>query len=266
MSKNPKTLWTKDYSKFIFHPENRGLWERTDLTDSMRADGFWEECPLLVDVPDKNGVHRIISGNNRFWAAKSLDIEFAYVVRRPERSSNPRGVVGVPEFRWSPTDYVQSRANGNDKDCLAVLEFARKHFLTTKQALSLLGGESAGSHNKVNDAIRGTFKVAKDLSHANAVVGVTDVCRSVGIEFATSGAFVSAVSAAVRVEGFDVETFKSRVAMYPRLMEKRGTKEEFLGQIEKLYNHRTRNKLNVAFLAMSVGRQRQATFGGKNKK
>jgi hypothetical protein len=167
----------------------------------------------------------------------------------------------TPRQIWSLSDFTYARAREGNKDYAFLLEFQKRHNLPLKAAASLVAGESAGSGNKAKAIKAGTFKVG-DMGHADAVVKITDLCREFQIEFATSAAFVAAVSKALRIPSFEVDIFCSRLRMWPALMRKRGKVEEYLEEIETLYNRLARGKrLAVKFEAIRVARERHETFG-----
>jgi hypothetical protein len=69
--------------------------------------------------------------------------------------------------------------------------FRESHHLTWSTASALLGGLSALSNEKERLLKSGRFTVAPDLSHARAVVRVTDKMRAFGVR--VTGSLVGAV-------------------------------------------------------------------------
>ena len=104
---------------------------------------------------------------------------------------------------------------------------------------------------------RGTFKIAADLSHAKAVVDLTDYFRAGGVPFATQGAFVKALSQVLRVPECDARVFKARLVQAPALMQKRTNTEGFLDELEGLYNYGAKGKR----LALKFGRRKSPASG-----
>ena len=126
---------------------------------------------------------------------------------------------------------------------------------------------SAGSSAAKGLAVKsGRFSVG-DMKHANEVVRITDLCREKGVVFATSSAFVVAISQVLRVDEFDADLFIHRVTMNPTMMHKRGTYDEYLEEIEAIYNHLARGKrIPLKFLTKSTMRERKDTYGGRYPK
>ena len=171
---------------------------------------------------------------------------------------------GSSRSRWSVLDFATARAHAGDHHCERLLDFQRKHHLTIGAAAALLGGEGGGSNNKINYLRTGTFEVG-DMKHALQVVRVTDRCRELKIPFATSRAFVAAISSAIRVSEFDLDVFIHRLDLHGAQMKKRSTAGDYLEEIEALYNygaHKLRRP--IAFRAREVSRARQLSFGASN--
>lgn len=263
MNKKATTVWeTDEYDKFDLHELNRNLHDSAALEESMRKYGFRDSSPIHVthNGGDKLKVKR---GHNRLAVAMKLKIPVKYVI-----DDDPMNIYdweGNSRTLWNAEDFAVSYMRGGSDDYKTLLDFRKKHRLTLGAAASLVGGETAGSHNKVRQVKAGTFKVG-DITHAVAVSKAVDLCAECGIGFATSTGFVGALSAAVRVPEFDIETFKARVRLYPRMMSRRTSKADYLVEIEALYNYGAHGKrLPLAIRAHEVGLERQRTFGRTTK-
>jgi hypothetical protein len=243
---------TSDYKLFEMAPENRPLHDDPVLTASLQKFGFFSWCPVIVK---RNGAKlRVIVGHHRFMTAERLRIPVWYLVVDGD----------IPDIfflegtraKWSPEDYGRARAA--DSPAIAkVFAFAKKHGLTFSVAASLLGGEAAGSGNHLKYIKEGTFTIADDQSHAKAVVGITDYALEQGIPFAGSRAFASAVSMVIHVAEFDAATFLHRLKVRPAQMMKRSTSNEYLIEIEALYNFGARNLFPLKVEAMKASRARR---------
>lgn len=259
MREAPRLRVTKEYDLFEMHDLNRDLKERPILLASMKAHGFMPSSPIQC-IRNGKGTLKVIRGHHRLHYAKRLKLPVWYVV--DESSTDIYDLEADSGVRWDLRDFLTSRARAGDDACRAVLAFQRKHNLTQGVAISLMGGEGASSNNKDLMVKRGTFKVAPDITHAKAVVDVTDHFRSCGVVFATQSAFVKAVSMVLRVPECDSKVLKYRLAQAPALMQRRTNTDGYLEEIEALYNHGAKSKrLSLKFRAREVGRQRQSNFG-----
>jgi len=253
----PTLRMTKDYSLFELHEFNRPLHKDRSLEDSMREHGFMPSSPLQV-IKNSNNKLKIVKGHHRYEIAKQLGLSVWYIV---DNSNTDIFDLEGSQSKWTTLDFAQARAIAGDEDCIKLLDFWKKHKLPLGAAASLVGGESAGSSNKQREIKTGKFEVG-DLKHANQVVKIIDRCRELNISFATSRGFIIAVSKALRVKEFDMDLFMHRIDQNGSQMRKRGTTNEYLDEIEALYNygaHKTR--LPIAFRAKEVSRERQRTFG-----
>lgn len=244
------------------HQFNRPLHEDSVLLMSMKTNGFLPQWPISCER-NGGGKLKIIAGHHRFAYAKQLGLPVWYVVA--DTHVDICDIEGGRRSAWSIRDHIVARAKAGQSDYQLILDFAEEHHLPLGLAVSMVGGESGDSGNKVKQIATGRFH-AGDMTHAYAVVDVTDRCREIGIPFATHAAFVNAVSSSLRVPEFDVRQFLHRVSLYPGHMTKRGTVREYLEEIEALYNYTTKpdRRLPLAFRAREVGRIRQKSFGKKS--
>lgn len=249
----PKLQVTRDYSIFEMHEFNRPLHEDPRLIASMKKVGFMPSSPIQCA---RNGSSRlkVVRGHHRLDVAKRLGLPVWYVV---DNSKVDLFDLEGGRQQWSANDFLTARAAAGNAHCETVVEFRKRHGLTLGAAASLVGGQSAASGNKVKQIKDGTFKVAGDLTHAKTVVSITDYCHECGVEFARSAAFVGAVSMCVRVPDFDPAVFKHRVKLHGGIMRKRAAKDEYLDEIDALYNYGAKGRrLPLEFQAKEVARER----------
>jgi len=261
---SPKLSFTSDLSIFKMHECNRNLSEKPALEASMRTHGFMPSSPIQCVRDDRDGTLKVIRGHHRLDYAKRLKLPVWYVI-------DPT-VVDIFELEgdsssmWNLSDFVHARAKAQDEHCAKVLDFQRRHGIGLGAAISLMGGESAGSANCIPKAKQGTFRVGSDLSHANLVGELVDFCRASGAACAGESSFVKALSAVCRVPEFEPALFKQRVAKIPALLAKRSNQQGYLAVIEDVYNYGAKGKrVPLVFRAAEVGRQRKETFGGRQK-
>jgi hypothetical protein len=260
MHEKPRLPCTRDYGIFEMHEFNRPLHDDVRLLESMTRVGFMPSSPIQCRR-NGNDKLKVIRGHHRLDCAKRLKLPVWYVI--DESNTDLFSLEGCRQA-WSVRDFAHARASAGDEGCAKILAFQKQHGLTLGAAASLVGGESAGSNHKIRAIKAGTFKVAPDTRQALTVVAITDHCRASGVSFATSSAFVSAVSAVVLVSEFDPAVFRHRVTLYPSLMAKRSTVAECLNEIEALYNYGAKDRrLPLAFKAKEAGKERQRNFGRK---
>lgn len=260
MREKPKLQVTKNYSLFEMHELNRPLHDDPRLLASMQKSGFMPSSPIQC-VRNGHGTLKVVRGHHRLTYAKRLGLPVWFVI-----DDSKVDIFDLEGGRqaWTGSDFLRARAAGGHADCERLVEFQKKHGLTLAVAASLMGGQSAGSNNHLRAVKDGTFKVATDLSHAHAVASLVDYCRAHGVAFGGAAAFVSALSMCLRVPEFDVALFRHRVKLHGFVMRARSTRDEYLKEIDALYNYGAKsNRLPVEFRAKEIGRARQESFGGK---
>jgi len=241
---------------FEMHDRNRPLHEDPRLLASMKKVGFMPSSPIQC-VRNGHGKLKVIRGHHRLDYAQRLKLPVFYIV--DESKVDIFDLEGGKQA-WSATDFLRARASDGNDDCAQVIDFQKRHGLTIGAAANLLGGLSTNNGNKVKAIKDGTFKVARDLAHANTVVGITDYCFACGVDFARSSAFVTAISMCARVKEFDPSVFKHRVKLHGGIMRKRGTKEDYLKEIDALYNYGARTtRLALEHKAKEAMRARSAS-------
>jgi len=253
----PKLQVTKDYSIFEYHKFNRPIHDNPRLLASMKKYAWMPSHPMQC-IRGKDGKLIVKRGHHRLEIAKQLGIGVWYVI--DESGPDNPGEMEPVEWPWSLDDYATAYWRTGDKDYAELLSFRKTHHLTLRSAASLLAGESASSHNQSTKVKAGSFKVG-NTTHGKVVVSITDRCRNRGVIFATQTAFVSAVSLAVRVPELDEKILLHRIEMDGAKLRKRGTVNEYLEEIDALYNYAAKKRIPLAFRAREVSKQRQDTFG-----
>jgi hypothetical protein len=255
----PKLQCTKNYGLFEMHEFNRPLHDDPVLMASMQRYGFLPQWPISCE---RNGTDKlkVIAGHHRLFYAKQLELPVWYVAS--ETHVDICDIEGSKKSAWSMSDHIQARAAAGSADYLFLLNFAQDHGLPILVAANLVSGQGASSNNATRTISTGGFRVG-DMTHAYAVVEITDYCYSQGIVFARTSPFLRAISSVLRVPEFDTRLFLHRATMYPAMMNKRGTAAECLQEIEALYNYTSKSdqRVPLAFRAIEIGRVRQRTFG-----
>lgn len=260
MHEKPKLQCTRDYQQFEGHEFNRPLHEDGRLLESMRKCGFMPSSPIQC-VRNGNGKFKVVRGHHRLDAAKRLKLPVWFVV--DDSKVDIFDLEGGKQA-WTGADFLSARAQAGGADYKRLIQFREKHGIPLAQAASLLGGHSANSGNMLIAVKDGTFKIAADQSHTNAVVSLTDFCLTHGVSFATSSSFVGAISMCLRVPEFDSALFRHRVKLNGALLRKRSTRLDYLDEIDALYNYAAKaSRVPLAFKAREVAKQRHDTFGGR---
>ena len=128
-----------------------------------------------------------------------------------------------------------------------LMEFQKQTRLNLCNCASLLGGQSAGSHNKIKDVKGLKFKVkSNDLAYA--VADLIAWLEANGIKHARNSRFVGAISKVMQIEEFDIMQFKERVIVNRAEMPLCPTEKLFIENIAYIYNKSSRNKIPLSFM------------------
>jgi len=261
----PKLQFTRDLSIFEMHERNRDLTEHPVLEESMKAHGFMPSSPIHC-IRNGAGKLKVIRGHHRLDYASRLGTGVWYVI--DPSVTEIFELEGDSSSHWSIKDFLHARAkSAGGADYEKVIDFQERYGIAQGAAISLMAGESAGSANAQRKVKQGTFRVSRDLTHANLIGELVNFCRATGAVCAGTSGFVNALSAVARVPEFEAQVFRDRVKKMPSLLAQlRATTKSYLELIEDVYNYGAKGKrLPLAFRAAEVGRQRKETFGGKQK-
>ena len=256
---------TTDYSLFIPNPHNRESHDNFKLLESMKKNGFLCAYPIHVATAP-GGKFMIVSGHHRFKYAKMLGLPVYFII-----DDTP---VSVPEMEqtslsWNLRDQVVGFAREGNAEYQTVLRFQKKHELPLTVAAALVGGVTAGSDSKTRDLKNGVFRRSEDTEHSDRVIGFLDILSAHGddrLKFVRNKAFVNAVSHALRIPASELSYTKltHKAQVFGTYLHKRSTYQEYLKELEDLYNRQERRKLPLVIRAMEVGKARQKTFGRQN--
>jgi hypothetical protein len=254
----PKLEITKNYAIFEMHETNRPLKEKSVLLESLQKFGFMPSGAIHCKH-NGNGKLKIVRGNHRFHYAQRLGLPIYYIV--DDTNSEIFSLEGDNSQAWNSSDFLKARAKAGDKDCGRLVGFMEKHHIPIGPAASLMVGQVGYGGETLTRIKRGTFKVA-NMDFADNVVRVTDLGRDLGIKFATSAAFVHAVSLCLRIPEFDIDLFCDKLNKHCAIMKQRTKREDYLEEIESVYNHKSQlTRLPIKFRALEIARERQKTFG-----
>lgn len=220
----------------------------------MRKHGFAPGGCIQVAVGD-DGMLVVIKGHHRFNYAVQLGLPVYFVV--DNTLTDLYELEGVQAQNWSADDFTYSRALQGDEDCMAVMEYAEAHGVTMSIAASLLRGESAGSGNSGLAIKKGLFKIVPN-DHAKNVGTAIDLFRALGLPFASTSSFVAAVSMMLRVPEVSMDHLKKRARNYHHEIRHRSNRNEYLEELEALYNRSTKGpRVAIKLLAEDIARRRR---------
>lgn len=250
-----KTTTTRNYSLFISDKLNRVITDKDAarlqrLRASMQKYGFLP-FPILVRRGGEKLV--VIDGQHRLMVAQELGLPVIFV--ETERDDIVISECAAAQSPWSIYDYVASHAAQGRKAYQELLSFVEEHSMPVGRAASLLRGALNGNHQ---DTVKDGSFVIRDRAYADRVARLCSVISQHAAWAVTTNS-IGALSRFVRVTEFDDDQFTKRVTAHPHLLRKQPTLQMFSEMYEAIYNHASRARIPLAFLANEVAAQRLET-------
>lgn len=251
-------LESNNYQRFVFSDFNRDVVTTKYLYDSMCKYGFLDAYPIMVK---RNGAGKleILDGHHRFMVAQELGIPVKYVEEKQ--------TINIPDL-WmtdratSMADWLTSYSRAGREVYLAVRDYRRETGIPLNACISMLGGETAGSHNKSTAFKKGTFTLG-DPAHAGIIKNIVLHCKKAGIEWGANNQFVAALSRVSQAKGFDVGRLKNKISTFSHFMERQPTIRAYEALLESIYNRQSQHKVPLGHLANEAARERNAVKPAK---
>lgn len=250
-----KISQTRNYAQFVHDSTNRPITERDAtklklLRASMQKYGF---LPFPIIVRRSGERLRILDGQHRFAIAQELGLPVLWV--ETDRDDIVIAETAAAQSPWVLFHYVASFATQGHEDYKRLQEFAGETGLPLAKAASLLAGEAAHSGN-VNENIRdGKFRV-RDMAYARRVATILEVVKR-HVPWALHSLSIAAISRFARVKDFDDAQMVKKIETHPHLLRRCATLEMFSDMYEEVYNHMSRARIPLAFLAREAMASRQ---------
>lgn len=253
---------TEEYSLFDTHEYNRPIHEDPLLLNSLREHGFMPSSPMHCKE-NGNGKLKIVRGHHRFHLAKMLKIPVYFILDNTD--VDIYDLEGSSKPRWSAYDFLFSRARSGDNECKALLSYQKTNRLPLGAAAELFAGRTSGAMNALKEIKKGTFQRGEQ-EHGEKVIAVLDALDAFNLDFSRSSSFVKAISHALRIPDLKYDQFLQKVQSFGSFMHKRATYQDYLEEIENLYNRskQAKDRLPIKILANAVAQKRKETFGRKN--
>jgi hypothetical protein len=206
-----------------------------------------------MHVIRRNGKLMIKARHHRFFVAKALGLSVKYIVcddqstiHELEQATNP----------WDLKDYLVSYDRCGYAPYGTVMRYQARTGIPLMACISMLGGQSAGSNNKVNAFKDGRFELG-DPTHSEIVADIILHCKKkCKIPWVTNTMFVKAVSKVTWVEEFQPSHLKKKISTFPFLLEKKPDVASYVEMLEQVYNRQNKNPIPLAFLAEQTARAR----------
>lgn len=230
-----------DYDLLKPDPENRDLKEFKveKLINSMQQVGFLKSIPIVVD---KN--YMIKAGQHRLEAAKRLKIPYWWMIDKNITMAQIRVAESTGNTAWNPDDWGSSFAK-TDLPAYIVYQQFRQDFplIPAMMAIIILSGANSKKVTTLDEFKAGHFKVVgpkRAWELAELIYQLKDY-----YEGWTKRNFIMAMLKVLKNPKFEWPRFLRKLKY--KHLRNQATIEDYLADIEAIYNFNERNKINLRF-------------------
>lgn len=239
-------LNTTDYSRFKIMRGNRRIDQRNveRLKESFKNNYLFS--PILV-----NAKMEIVDGQHRYFAAKSLGLPINYIIVKNYGIDEVQ-VLNTNSSNWKGQDYLQMYVDRGYSHYIQLKKFMEDFpEFGIKSAIKIVtnGEDEDGNSQKVDpkrkDFQEGRLKIHNlKLAYENAKK-ISEYKKYFSAY--THLRFVSTLISLFKVPKFDNDVLLHKISLSPTSLVPCHNMEQYKELLEKIYNHRTREKLNFRF-------------------
>jgi len=237
---------TRDHAQFGYFEGNRAVIEAhvRNLMESLSERQI--PSPIIVDE-----LYRVADGQNRLEACKRLDLPVYYIIVSGLTLEDVKRMNSNTKA-WSWQENMQSFIDLGVKDYATYKEFYESYELNHTECMQLLIGHTSlregskkGKKTMAKTFADGQFVIlqhGKAIRQANMITKVKPYFESF-----THGHFVRALVHLFnkKQEVFSFSKFLKKLAKRTTKLEHHTTRNGYLGNIEAIYNHGSRNKVRL---------------------
>jgi len=244
-----KIYKTNDLDRFELMKSNRKPFESHIQKIIVNIKRFGMLCnPILV-----NENMEVIDGQHRLIAARR-NKGFVYYIVADGYSLEQVKALNLQQKNWTPTDFLKSYSSLGIFDYQSVLDFKQKHEVfsvsncvhlcsqTTDN--SITGYSSPNNGSKISAFRNGLFKIG----NMKTAEKYAEDIKKIGKYYdGLSSSFVCTMIYLFKKDCFDFDEFMKKLKLQPTELKKCATRQQYKELIEKIYNYRRKNKVNLRF-------------------
>tara|TARA_R100001443_G_C3330510_1_gene172215 strand:+ start:81 stop:824 length:744 start_codon:yes stop_codon:yes gene_type:complete len=239
-TKTQEIHFTKDYGMFKLLKGNRDKNQNNyrKLKKSIMQK-YIKESPILV-----NEHMEIIDGQHRYWVLKDLGYEISYVIGEGLTKKDAQ-LLNIAGSNWSLYDFLKSYTDDGIKEYTKVTGFFKTYNFKIIETLALLSSKDHATGSVADNFRNGDFVIVNlELAEKNArdILSFKELYKGV-----RKRSFVFAMLTCFKTEGFDVETFRSKLSYQSEKLKEYSRTQDCLLAIQTIYNYNTKqsNKLRL---------------------
>ena len=228
---------TKDYTQFKYLRGNRSIhepWVRK-LVELIKEKDL--QIPIIVDE-----AMRVQDGQHRLEAYKIVGAPVKYIIKSKFALTEVRSL-NQNNKKWTLTDYMMSFVKLNNKDYALLEWFVKTYDMPILASVAMLNNKGFVDTKIIKAYKEGEFKI-EDLEW-----GKTQARRLAWIgeffQYYKKRQFISAMLSVFKDKTFKWEIFKKRLQGNSSKLKNQGSRNDFIVNIERIYNHGTNPKNKI---------------------
>ena len=234
---NNKIYSTSEYNLFHKLKGNRGINELhvRKLVEAIKEKDL--QIPIIVDE-DMN----VLDGQHRLDAYKIVGNPVSYIVKDKFELQDVRNVNSVNR-KWTLTEYLMSYCKLGKKDYQLLEWFHRTYEFGIAECVAMLNGKGYINSTALKEFRKGEF-VIEDLEQGKTWAKNINACGEY-FQYYKKATFIKAMLSAMKDKTFSFKIFFKRLSNNSSKLKNQGSRNDFIVNIERLYNHGTANKFKV---------------------
>jgi len=234
---NNKIYSTTDYGVFNKLRGNRSVNELhvRRLVEAIKEKDL--QIPIIVDH-DMN----VLDGQHRLDAYKIVGNPITYIIKDKFELQDVRNVNSVNR-KWTLTEYLMSYCKLGKKDYQLLEWFHRTYEFGIAECVAMLNGKGYTNVNILKEFRKGEF-VIDDLEQGKTWAKNINACGEY-FQYYKKATFIKAMLSAMKDKTFSFKIFFKRLSNNSSKLKNQGSRNDFIVNIERLYNHGTANKFKV---------------------
>ena len=233
----PSINCTTDYFIFKFHPSNRPVNEPhvKSLKESMKQHYLF----TLITVNEKN---EICDGQHRFLAIKELNLPMFYVVI-PGYGEEEMRRLNTNNTNWTNDDYMRCFVNQGNPNYVKYQIFKNTYKLNHSDSQKILKWKHQSSYTK--DFRNGDFKI-ENYERACDFMEKLLVIKPYYLGYKRTN-FINAMMSLLNNPYFIFDEFILKLKQQPTSLLDCTRTESYIELIEKIYNYKRKDRVNLRF-------------------
>ena len=234
---NNKIYSTSEYNLFHKLKGNRGINELhvRKLVEAIKEKDL--QIPIIVDH-DMN----VLDGQHRLDAYKIVGNPVSYIVKDKFELQDVRNVNSVNR-KWTLTEYLMSYCKLGKKDYQLLEWFHRTYEFGIAECVAMLNGKGYINSTALKEFRKGEF-VIEDLEQGKTWAKNINACGEY-FQYYKKATFIKAMLSAMKDKTFKFSIFIKRLSNNSSKLKNQGSRNDFIVNIERIYNHGTANKFKV---------------------